>query len=116
MDGWTQRYRPGSSSGYVTWVIESLRVRGLRALCRQDRSVGVAQHHVAKQERILPALDRSSGPEGMDLPGFVSIHSRDSGRAFTRSRFRVIGGSFFDSSTSMRSTSVMWTIAEGGLQ
>lgn len=46
----------------------------------------------------------------------VSIHSRDSGRAFTRSRFRVIGGSFFDSSTGIRSTSIMWTIAEGGSQ
>ena len=51
-------------------MIESLRVRGLRALCRQDRSVGVAQRHVAKLERILSVLDRSCDPEGMDLPGF----------------------------------------------
>jgi proteic killer suppression protein len=26
--------------------------------------------HVAKLQRILSALDRSSGPVGMDLPGF----------------------------------------------
>ena len=30
----------------------------------------VAPDHVAKLQRILTALDRSNGPEGMDLPGF----------------------------------------------
>lgn len=59
-----------SSPGYVAWVIESFRHRGLRTLYRHGRSVGVAQPHVAKLERILSALDRSRGPEGMDLPGF----------------------------------------------
>ena len=30
----------------------------------------MAQGHIAKLPRILTALDRSSGPEGMDIPGF----------------------------------------------
>ena len=30
----------------------------------------MAPGHVAKLERILTALDRSGGPEGMDFPGF----------------------------------------------
>ncbi len=30
----------------------------------------VSPDHRAKLERIMTALDRSSGPEGMDLPGF----------------------------------------------
>ena len=30
----------------------------------------IAPGHVAKLKRILTALDRSSGPEGMDIPGF----------------------------------------------
>ena len=30
----------------------------------------MAQRHVGKLLRILTALDRSSGPDGMDIPGF----------------------------------------------
>ncbi len=30
----------------------------------------MAPEHRAKLERILTVLDRSAGPEGMDLPGF----------------------------------------------
>ena len=54
-----------------TWpVIETFRHRGLRKLYRQGRSSKVAQGHTPKLLRILTALDRSPGPEGMDLPGF----------------------------------------------
>ena len=30
----------------------------------------IAQGHVPKLLRILTALDRSAGPDGMDIPGF----------------------------------------------
>jgi proteic killer suppression protein len=51
-------------------VIKSFRHRGLRALYEGGRLAKVAPGHVAKLERILTALDRGSGPEGMNLPGF----------------------------------------------
>ena len=51
-------------------MIKSIRHRGLRALYEGRRAAKVAPGHVAKLERILTALDRSRGPEGMDLPGF----------------------------------------------
>ena len=51
-------------------MIRSFRHRGLKELYEQGRSAGVAQQHVRKLLRILTALDRSSGPEGMDIPGF----------------------------------------------
>ncbi len=34
------------------------------------RSAKVAASHISRLERILTTLDRSSGPEGMNLPGF----------------------------------------------
>ena len=51
-------------------MIRTFRHRGLRELYEQGRSSRVVQGHVAKLLRILTALDRSSGPEGMDIPGF----------------------------------------------
>ena len=51
-------------------MIRSCRHRGLKELYEQGRSSKVAQQHVEKLLRILTALDRSSGPEGMDIPGF----------------------------------------------
>ena len=36
----------------------------------QGRSSRVAQRHTPKLLRILTALDRSTGPEGMDILGF----------------------------------------------
>jgi proteic killer suppression protein len=51
-------------------VIKSFRHRGLKALYEGGRAAKVAPTHVAKLERILSVLDRCSGPEGMDLPGF----------------------------------------------
>jgi proteic killer suppression protein len=42
----------------------------LKALYGGRRPAKVAPSHVAKLVRILTALDRSSEPEGMDLPGF----------------------------------------------
>ena len=51
-------------------MIKSFRHRGLKTLYEGGRAAKVAQGHVAKLKRILTALDRSSGPEGMDLPGF----------------------------------------------
>jgi proteic killer suppression protein len=51
-------------------VIESFRHRGLKALYEGRRPAKVAPSHVAKLTRILTALDRCGGPEGMALPGF----------------------------------------------
>jgi len=51
-------------------VIQSFRHRGLKELYENGRSARVAQEHVAKLLRILTALDRSSSPTGMDIPGF----------------------------------------------
>ena len=51
-------------------MIRSFRHRGLKALYDGARGAKVSASYVAKLERILTALDRSAGPEGMDLPGF----------------------------------------------
>ena len=51
-------------------MIKTFRHRGLRELYGQGRSSRVAQRHAPKLLRILSALDRSTGPEGMDIPGF----------------------------------------------
>ena len=51
-------------------MIRSFRHRGLKALYEGDRGAKVSASHVAKLERILTALDRSTGPDGMSLPGF----------------------------------------------
>ncbi len=51
-------------------MIKSFRNRGLKALYEGRRPAKVASSHVAKLARILSALDRSSGPDGMGLPGF----------------------------------------------
>ena len=51
-------------------MIRSFGHRGLKALYEGRRPAKVAAGHVEKLARILSALDRSSGPEGMDLPGF----------------------------------------------
>ncbi len=55
-------------------MIKSFRHRGLKALYEGRRPAKVAPSHVVKLARILTALDRSGGPEGMDLPGF-RLHS-----------------------------------------
>ena len=51
-------------------VIRTFRHRGLKDLYERGRSSRVAQGHVPKLLRILTALDRSTGPDGMDIPGF----------------------------------------------
>ncbi len=50
-----------------TWTF---RHRGLSELYEQGRSSRTVPRHKAKLLRILTALDRSTGPQGMDLPGF----------------------------------------------
>lgn len=55
---------------YTAPVIRSFRHRGLRTLYESGRVAGVVPAHAAKLERILSALDRSTAPEGMDIPGF----------------------------------------------
>ena len=59
-------------------MIKSFRHRGLKALYEGRRPAKVAPGHVAKLARILTALDRSGGPEGMDLPGF-RLHPLEGG-------------------------------------
>lgn len=51
-------------------MIETFRHRGLKELYEQGRSAKVTQTHIARLLRILTALDSSSSPEGMDVPGF----------------------------------------------
>jgi len=51
-------------------VIKSFRHRGLKALYEGRHGAKVSASHIAKLERILTALDRGTGPEAMDLPGF----------------------------------------------
>ncbi len=51
-------------------MIKAFRHRRLHELYQRGRSPKVAQRHVPKLLRILTALDQSTGPEGMDVPGF----------------------------------------------
>lgn len=51
-------------------MIKSFRHRGLKELYEQGRSARVTPSNVAKLLRILTALDLSSAPAGMDLPGY----------------------------------------------
>ncbi len=51
-------------------MIKKFRHRGLKALYKGGHGAKVSANHIAKLERILTALDRATGPEGMDLPGF----------------------------------------------
>ncbi len=51
-------------------MIKSFRHRGLKELYEGGRSARVAPGNVVKLLRILTALDRSSSPTGMDLPGY----------------------------------------------
>jgi len=51
-------------------MIKSFRHRGLKALYESRQPTKLAPAHVAKLKRILTMLDQTSGPEGMDIPGF----------------------------------------------
>ncbi|MDE0412256.1 MAG: type II toxin-antitoxin system RelE/ParE family toxin [Gammaproteobacteria bacterium] len=51
-------------------MIKSFRHSGLKELYEEGCTAKVVQGHVPKLLRILTALDRSSGPSGMDIPGF----------------------------------------------
>lgn len=51
-------------------MIKTFRHRGLKALYDGKRLAKLAPVHIAKLKRVMTALDRSSGPEGMDIPGF----------------------------------------------
>ena len=51
-------------------MIVTFRHRALKELYEQGRSSKVMQAHVGELLRILTALDRSSSPEGMNIPGF----------------------------------------------
>jgi proteic killer suppression protein len=55
-------------------VIKSFRHRGLKTLYEGRGAAKVSPNHRTKLERILTVLDRSSGPDGLDLPGF-KLHS-----------------------------------------
>ena len=51
-------------------MIASFRHRGLKALYDGRTARRVSPEHVERLRDILGALDRSRGPEGMNLPGF----------------------------------------------
>ena len=50
-------------------MITSFRHRGLKALYDGRTARRVAPEHVQKLLDILAVLDRSAGPQGLDLPG-----------------------------------------------
>ena len=66
-------------------MIVSFRHRGLEALHDGRTARRVAPEHVRKLTDILAALDRSRGPEGMDLPG-LRLHELKGRR---KSRYAV---------------------------
>ena len=51
-------------------MVASFRHRGLEALYEGRTGRRVAPGHAARLRDVLAALDHSSGPAGMDLPGF----------------------------------------------
>jgi proteic killer suppression protein len=51
-------------------MIRNFRHKGLERLFVEGSAKGVSAQHVARLKRILLALHRSRGPEGMSLPGF----------------------------------------------
>jgi proteic killer suppression protein len=51
-------------------MFASFRHRGLKSLCEGRTARRVAPEHVRKLLDILAVLDRSRGPDDMDLPGF----------------------------------------------
>ena len=59
-------------------MIASFRHRGLKALYEGRASRRVAPAHVGKLRDILALLDRSRGPEGMNLPG-LQLHELKGG-------------------------------------
>ena len=63
-------------------MIVSFRHRGLEALYDGRTARRVAPEHVRKLTDTLAALDRSRGPEGMDLPGLRlhELKGRQKGR------------------------------------
>jgi toxin HigB-1 len=51
-------------------VIRNFRHRGLERLFEKDNTRGVRQGHVARLRRILVFLNRATGPQAMNIPGF----------------------------------------------
>ncbi|MFZ5792262.1 MAG: type II toxin-antitoxin system RelE/ParE family toxin [Pseudomonadota bacterium] len=51
-------------------MIRSFRHRGLRSLYEGRTSKRVSPAHIGKLRDILAVLDRSRGPDDMNLPGF----------------------------------------------
>ena len=85
-------------------MIRTFRRRGLRELYDQGRSSRTVPSHKAKLLRIPTALDRSTGPQGMHLPGFrlhplkgrLRGHHAVSVSGNWRVTFRFEGGHAFD--------------------
>lgn len=76
-------------------MIKSFRHRGLKALYKQGESRHVSPAHQEKLRDILAALDHSSRPEDMNLPGF-HLHplkgKLTSSKDTMQSRSRATGG------------------------
>jgi toxin HigB-1 len=51
-------------------MIRNFRHKGLERLFVEGSAKGVSAQHLPRLKRILLALHRSRGPEGMSLPGF----------------------------------------------
>ena len=72
-------------------MIASFRHRGLKAFYEGRTERRVAPEHVGRLRDILAALDHSSGPAGINLPGFRLHALKDGSRGITRSRCRATG-------------------------
>lgn len=51
-------------------MIENFRHKGLRRLFENGKTKGIHADHLEKIENILAVLNRATGPDDMDLPGF----------------------------------------------
>ena len=93
-------------------MIRNFRHKGLERLFVEGSTKGVSAQHVTRLKRILLALHRSRGPEGMSLPGFRLHPLKGERRGQWRFQFPAIGELFSDLLVKMRSMSIWWIIIE----
>lgn len=51
-------------------MIKGFRHRGIEAFFKNGSKAGIQPHHASKLARLLKHLDRSKGPEDMNVPGW----------------------------------------------
>ncbi len=75
-------------------MIRSFRHRGLKRLYERGDQSKIAPEHLEKIENILAVLNRASGPDDMDLPGFRLHPLKGTYRGFwavtVRANWRIV--------------------------